>query len=393
MTPVGQLLPTASATVMCRSRAPWIAVLVVLVLPCFASPAEKVAFNGPDAQSFAIEGLSPWSADEPRPVEIQDAHWFHFKKGWIVVAEPCSALIAAREMQAAADAFKRHFGAPVISGAILDAALGVRAAELRDAGAGWAMSWRFPDPDGEDALTEPEAEMAAKLEADGQDRASARLAARLWGATQGSSGHKARKPPAGPPDILRHEIAHELFIHGVWPRPESGARYGGGAPDWLDEAAATLADSESRTRNRRDKFRSLARDNELIPLSEYFSMEHPLYASPELLRKIREASKNVRPGEPIVVNTEPDEDENLRSRAFYPQTRGTIDFLLERSDKPRILMMITRALKDGKTFEEWLAETGPANGLPTELDELDRTFREWAVSGGGYDSYIESDSD
>lgn len=366
---------------LCRNRMPMIAVALALGLPAFAVSAIGAENDCAGGEPGAVDGLRAWPSDEPRPVAIEGGHWFRAAQGWIVVADPCSSVIAAREMQAAADAFTRHFGEPVVPGAVVDGALGVQSAEVRDAGAAWVMSWRFPDPDDDDAMTEAEAEMAAKLEGDGLDPESARYAARFWGAAKRrSSGEAGRLEPAPRPEVLRHEIGHALFIHGVWPRPESGARYGGSAPDWLDEAAAVSADAESSTKKRREKFRSIALDDNLIPLSDYFSMEHPLYDNHELLRKIQEASKKVRPGEPIVVQTDPNKDDKQRSRAFYPQTRGMIDFLVERSGNPRILMLITRALKDGDTFEEWLAEAGPANGLPTELDALDRLFRQWAVS-------------
>lgn len=360
-----------------------VALALALGLPAFAVMASEAESDCSGSEPSTVDGLRAWPADEARPVAIEGGHWFRAAQGWIVVADRCSAVVAAREMQAAADAFTRHFGGPVVPGAVVDGALGVQSADLRDAGAAWVMSWRFPDPADDDVMTEAEAEMAAKLEADGLDSDSARYAARFWGAAKRrSSGEAGRREPSPRAEVLRHEIAHTLFIHGIWPRPESGARYGGSAPDWLDEAAAISADSESSTNKRREKFRSIALDDKLIPLSDYFSMEHPLYDSPELLRAIQEASKKVRPGEPIVVQKDPGKDHKRRSDAFYPQTRGMIDFLLARSGNPRILMVITRALKDGKAFEEWLSEAGPANGLPTEIDALDRLFRRWAVSTG-----------
>lgn len=71
------------------------------------------------------------------------------------------------------------------------------------------------------------------------------------------------------PRAIRHEVAHLLFLNGVWPSTRGrSTRYGGDAPDWLDEAAAVAAESEGLTDARRAAFRKAARASQLIPLGQ-----------------------------------------------------------------------------------------------------------------------------
>ena len=85
-----------------------------------------------------------WSADEPVPVEsIPAALWYRDDAGWIVAPDRCQAIEAARERHAAVQAFRRHFGRLPGPGAVVDLLYAAYGGELKAAGAGWVLPWRF----------------------------------------------------------------------------------------------------------------------------------------------------------------------------------------------------------------------------------------------------------
>lgn len=364
------------------SRPPSAAVLLALVAAVLLVPAREAGAQGASPE--------PWPAGEPVPVSgLEGAHWFRTPHGWIVLDESRHAERAADEMRAAAEAYERHFGEPAPEGAVLDLAFAGARDRLESAGAAWALAYPFDrversaDADQEDRGRDTaraaslRARIRSRLASAGIEKSEEEIDAMVEKAIarmDDAGRERPRHPDAR--KALRHEVAHMMFIAGQWPGGETGARqYGGGAPDWLDEAAAVLAEADGLTRARRSAFRELVAGGETIPLRRYFSMEHPVYGSDRLqaaLDSARESGAVVLSGDEIDVG---------RAADFYAQTRGLVDFLLARSGEPTVFAGIARALKGGSGMEGWLREHGAEHGLPTSVAGLEDALLEWIASG------------
>lgn len=320
--------------------------IVLLPVVAFAAPRGEVSA----AVEAGLELLAPGQVAE---LSISDGLWFQGPLGLIGVETSCQASHVAAEMRAADDAFTEHFQAPSVSIAVVDRSLAQHADSLRAAGMASVMPWPLDCPPSADRA--PMAPTGLRRPASEEDAAES--------------------------TVLRHEIGHLLFIYGLWPGTGAESEYGGGAPDWLDEAAAIAMEGNAMTAGRRDAFAALAAQDELIGLDEFFTMPHPRMANTRLRALLEKMRDRVEAGEEnVVMQADPVIVRGDRMAEFYAQARGLIDYLVEQSGNRRILMTITRALRDGRTFGQWLAEAGPANGLPTEIGELDRRFRAWAVA-------------
>lgn len=348
--------------------------------------AALVTARGVPAQVASPE---PWPEGEKVPVSgLDGAHWFRTRDGWIVLEDPGHADRAATEMRAAAKAYERHFGKRAPKGAVLDLALVGARNRMRSAGAAWVLTYPFDRVERSAAAVGQmqrrdsaradriRSQIESRLEARGIERSKREIDAmveRTLARMDDSEKGDGRHPDAR--RALRHEVAHELFIAGQWPASDSGrSEYGGGAPDWLDEAAAVMAESPRMTEARRSAFRELVADGETIGLRRYFSMEHPLYGSD----RFRAALDSARTAGAVVLSG--DDVDVGRAADFYAQTRGLVDFLLERSGDRTIFAEIAGALKAGTSIGTWLEAHGPEHGLPTSVAGLEDALLEWALS-------------
>jgi hypothetical protein len=332
-----------------------------------------------DANLFAA-----WQADESVPVAaIDPRHWYRASLGWIVAPGECAAREVAVEMEAALTAFERHFGQPAPRGAVVDVAHSRHALALKEAGAAWVLPWRFEQAAESDApraqaiREQVRSQLAAAGRAPEPEQVEVLVQQAL---VQLGEPDAPSSPPALAPKAIRHEIAHLLFMQAVWPssgkRPE---QYGGDAPDWLDEAAAVVAESEEMTRNRRALFRELAASGGTIPLAEYLEMTHPVYADRQFRAMIDEARAARADGEPVVISASLADDRVERARAFYAQTRGFVDYLFERTGDRRVLGDIAVELRDEASgFADWLQRHGAVRGLPDGIEALEQDFLEHA---------------
>lgn len=333
------------------------------------------------AECGAPDLFEPWGVGEPVPVAaIDSVNWYRASLGWIVVPGQCAAREAALEMAAASRAFERHFGFEAPPGAVIDIAHARQAPALKEAGAAWVLPWRFgrgsgaEDPRAEAIRAQVRAQLASGVEAPDPERVEALVRRAL---AQLGEGAAARKPTLEP-KAIRHEIGHLLFMHAVWPSTAGrGEQYGGDAPDWLDEAAAVVAESAEMTEGRRQAFRELARSGRAIPLSEYLHMEHPVFAGGDFQALIEHARAQAEAGGAAVVSASLPVERLERARAFYAQTRAFIDFLVARNGDQRVLADIAAAMRSGLSFEEWLSAAAAGDGLPVDLEALERDFLAW----------------
>lgn len=316
-----------------------------------------------------------WALSASIPVAaIDTAHWYRASLGWIVAPGDCAAREVALEMDAASAAFERHFGIEAPAGAVVDVAHARHAPALKKAGAAWVLPWRFEggfeadDARAEAIRAQVRAQLASGDQAPDPDRVEALVQRAL--AQLGES-----VPPKAPPlepKAIRHEIAHLLFMHSVWPSTrERSGQYGGDAPDWLDEAAAVVAESERMTADRREAFRELARDGQAIPLERYVRMTHPVFGGGAFQQRLEQARQQAESAGAAVTSFSMPDADLAEARAFYAQTRGFVDYLIEQSGEERILRTISLALKEGQTLEGWLAAHGAEHGLPKSIERIE----------------------
>jgi hypothetical protein len=232
--------------------------------------------------------------------------------------------------------------------------------------------------------------------------------------------------------FVAHELGHIWFT--AWydaGRDGAPGQYASTAPDWLDETAAILNEDEQGVAERRGGLAELLRDPEtrLYPLAEFLNMAHPVLSSaaprtldptrmpggatvlPDGTVRVPEAPGNrpridpnnlppgatrmpdgsifipVRPGVDPGTSERPQTftvtQENLDpsiTRAllpFYIQALAFADFLRERSGSPRIMLEIATAMRDGRSFEQWLAAEGQRHGLAAGLMDLSTAWEAW----------------
>jgi hypothetical protein len=179
------------------------------------------------------------------------------------------------------------------------------------------------------------------------------------------------------PDKIPHELGHLWYQQLFWAgaaRP-AGDRYGGAAPDWLDEVAAILMESDTRAAIHRHRF-SDGRDADPerarnippeIALAEFVTMPHPASAS------LPEPGK--APIGPIRVTSAPS--------LFYAQARVFADYLIQRSGDSRIFAAISQAMQGGQSFADWVAQSGTKHKLPPTLAAMDADWQGWLTGRFG----------
>jgi len=173
----------------------------------------------------------------------------------------------------------------------------------------------------------------------------------------------ARDLPRG--DYLRHEVAHLLLLEAeVKEDARAKNPYGTALPDWMDEAAAVLAE-ESLVAEREATLRSAVQKERLIPLKEFFTMHHPGHD---------EASGKVK-------------DPSAKNLVFYAQCRGFPKFIEETYGLVVMHQMVKAAQKgdDMNTVLDWMIKNrkklkNPDGGLPDTIDALDADWRAWAAT-------------
>ena len=179
-------------------------------------------------------------------------------------------------------------------------------------------------------------------------------------------------------DAIRHEIAHLLFINELWPSSLDGLeQYGGDAPDWLDEAAAVLAESDEMTADRQAAFVDAVDEGTLKPLQAYLAMPHPAFGGGDFQAMIEQA-RAASDSDITFISTTLPEGHVMQAALYYTQTRGWIDFLIETGNDPRIFAQLTEGLKAGSSLQDWLSTNGEQYNLPAQLDQLEAAFVSWS---------------
>jgi hypothetical protein len=288
-------------------------------------------------------------AEQDRPIRetVEGALWHDSKWAWIVTDNRLSVSQASTDVRAAVAAFRAHFGIVPGKGGIIQSRYAGLYRPLKAYGLQWLVPWRFPQEGG--ALQSDQA--------------------------HGSGGASA----------LRHEIAHALFLALVIPSTRKG-QYGGDAPDWLDEAAAIISESEGDISARRRAFSELVAGGRLKPLSKFVSAEHPVFASAAIRSAIANA-KAENPTAPVVLSFKA-QNIGLDRQAigdFYAQSLATFHFLEHRTGDKRILALIAENFTRTRDPLSWIALIESGHSRADAISVIDAAFEDWSrtVSGRG----------
>ncbi|MDR7194059.1 hypothetical protein [Luteimonas terrae] len=315
------------------------------------------------------------AGDCPATLQLHELSCVATAQGWFHAANPATARQIAEDAALAASSFETYFGRPAPRGAVIAGEQG-RAIpdDIGQALAAVGAAWQIPWLDAADRRAVQRSALERQLRASMPGADEAQLQARIDATLPSASA-----PPDTATDrsALRHEIGHMLLIRAFWDAPatdasRSAGHYGGPGPDWLDELAAVLMESQAMTGDRRAKLHSPEAAAHMQPLATFFDMAHPMVA-----RMSELASRG--PGAHVISGAEA---QRLTGDAgwFYVQARGVADFLLDTSDDPAVFGRIAAFLADGGDMAGWLAAHGAQTGLPASITELDAVWTQWLAA-------------
>jgi hypothetical protein len=186
------------------------------------------------------------------------------------------------------------------------------------------------------------------------------------------------------PWTVPHELGHGWYIQAFWPGAamDGQGHYGGPGPDWLDETAAILMESESSNQERRSQFRiaySSQGHGTIDDLPTFLHRDQPM-------KNFRLTGAAVAPGGSgtglVVMRTEdggPNFERVRQAGMFYLQGRVFADFMIETSGRPAIFASIGAAFGAGRTIEQWLADNGSGFRVGRTMAELDARWKAWLL--------------
>lgn len=317
----------------------------------------------------------PTLAQPPAP------HCMASARGWFYARTPQQAAEIAADAAIAAERFERYFSRPAPPGAVIASGTSTALAEdgaraLRAQGARWLLPWLDEDDRRTMLASRIRQRLRDSLPGASEERIETALRAALSASPPQDAAATVRS-------ALRHEVGHLLLIHTFWPDDHerapparTGAHYGGPAPDWLDEVAAVLMESDAMTEDRRKALREPAVRARLLPLAEFFTAVHPLKARVGELGPSQGAGITVLTGE---------QAKGLADAAiwFYAQARGVADFLIETSGREAIFGDIAASSAAGIGTADWLHQHGAGDGLPGSVEALDAAWQSWLERSRG----------
>jgi hypothetical protein len=178
------------------------------------------------------------------------------------------------------------------------------------------------------------------------------------------------------PSIIAHELGHLWFKDQYWRNKlRAGDSYGSAAPDWLDETAAMLNESDAMAASRRSAFfnawsaltmEEVQEDEGIGDLAHFFERPHP--------------SQTDRPASTDVDQGGSRYSVRLRSgdkEAFYDQIRTFADFLIVTTGDERVFAHVTEAMVDGQGMTQWLAGQSTYPMLARDVPGLQRQWWDW----------------
>lgn len=309
------------------------------------------------------------------------------KNGNLVLAEVKMAEKIMKVLDQSAERYEQFFAkkpvpVAIVSGGSIDPDLRKK---LKSLGVDSQLPW-FSKADRAkiqhaSILKQVEAQTAG-LPAELQKAAMAQAIAQLQTSDTDTNSETIDSTEAG---ALSHELGHLWFIEQFAPKKSdenTGHGYGGWAPDWLDETAAVLMENEELTSGRRAAFADMS-TADLIPLTKFLTMEHPVYKAAQALAETssEDSDSGDSGGAKAIFLTGDEADAFLASAGgnpdtFYMQVRMFADFMIEQCGDKQVSAKIASHLSAGGTFEDWLSDSN-CSGLPKTITELDTLWQQW----------------
>lgn len=319
----------------------------------------------------------------PTLAELEAFSCFASEHGWFYASSLDEARALAEDARVTSERFSHYFARSAPSGAIIASGTGATTStltttELRKRGAAWVLPWLDTSDRTRVLAMQVEKQIREQLPDATEDDIAALM-------TQAQ-----RQLPDAASEVgvdrgaLRHEVGHLLLLAAFWPQPiDSSAdigpgHYGSAGPDWLDETAAVLMETQEMADSRRQLLARLAHPSDLAEavadaglqtLPAFFASEHPLARIDQLLDDARPEGSSIR------IYT----GEQARTMAeaggnYYAQARGVADFLIATSGNEQVFGAIATALAEGKSMDEWLSGNGAQFGLPASMAGLESAW-------------------
>lgn len=204
------------------------------------------------------------------------------------------------------------------------------------------------------------------------------------------------RPQAGgqEPGAIPHELGHMWYAQAFWPGSDhKGGHYGGEGPDWMDETAAVLMESEALGATRVEGFRKrylalradgkleAAMPDRLLDLPGFFASTHPgAERGEKMIAAMRAEDPGALPKNGIVIRASSGpEAERFADEAIHYYLQATLagEYLAARSGDPAIFAAIGAAFGRGETMAQWLAANGASKGLPATLPAIQADWLAW----------------
>lgn len=208
--------------------------------------------------------------------------------------------------------------------------------------------------------------------------------------------------------LMRHEVGHKYHRNVFWSDHEvfleSG--YGSPAPDWFDEAAAIILETNTEKAERRDLI--LNNPTKVVPLETLMTSSHPAHVGIPLEVLQQNGVALPEPGQSLTLPggaVQMDEDNgdipsetistgpasirltseqaaeifagSIDPEIFYAQSLLLAEYLLDRSDNPLILRSLTEAFVEGHDFDDWLLVQSEQSDLPADMNALQSDWDIW----------------
>ena len=181
------------------------------------------------------------------------------------------------------------------------------------------------------------------------------------------------------------------YARAFWPdaAPDPASRHASPGPDWMDEIAGLLMETEAMADDKRGQFADVyagrhrmapASDAaKLLDLPAFLSAEHPVKAM------TAQAAAGGGAGGPVRITMGgpggpggPGGAQSMPAPMLYGfQARMFADYLAERSGDPAVFGRLGLALGEGVAFDAWLAAEGASVNLASSVEALTADWRNW----------------
>jgi len=211
--------------------------------------------------------------------------------------------------------------------------------------------------------------------------------------------HTPEAMAANEAGAIPRQLGVGWYARAFWPdaAPEPEARHASPGPDWMDEIAGQLLETQAMADDKRTQFAEIYSGRhrmaptsdaaKLLDLSAFLSGEHPMRAmgggpggpggpggGPVRIMMGGPGGPGGGPGGPPGGPG----GRSMPAPMLYGfQARMFADYLAEKSGDPAVFGRLGQAFGAGTTFETWLAGEGAALGLPATVEALSADWRGW----------------